>query len=88
MTQRVRDFTEGMRKGLAIRVRCPCGSGRLHAARDLYGYVAPRAVIEELRWRCASCGDRAVYVRWCLVQDINRHVVEPWTPPVGMRRWF
>ncbi|KAB0676023.1 hypothetical protein [Aureimonas leprariae] len=77
-----------MRKGLAIRVRCPCGVDRLHLAHDLYGYIAPGGEVEELRWRCLSCGERATYVRWVLVQDINRHLVEPWAPPAGTRRWY
>ncbi|GGD87860.1 hypothetical protein GCM10011390_03280 [Aureimonas endophytica] len=71
---------------MAIVVRCGCGKSVLDPAQNFEGFISPMAEIEDLRWRCSWCGRRASYVRWRLVQDVNREALAQWKPPPGMRR--
>ncbi|WP_156418540.1 hypothetical protein [Aureimonas sp. D3] len=49
MVQAIRNFEEGLRKGLGIVIRCdPCNARTIYRCLDFQGFIAPGADIEAL----------------------------------------
>ena len=87
MVQAIRSFDEGLRKGLGIVIRCePCNSRVIYRCIDFQGFVAPGADIETLNWRCSGCWARAVYIRYTLLDKLERESLAHWTAPPSMQR--
>ncbi|WP_427026586.1 hypothetical protein ACP4J4_20165 (plasmid) [Aureimonas ureilytica] len=87
MVQAIRNFDEGLRKGLGIVIRCePCNSRVIYRCIDFQGFIAPGADIEALNWRCSGCRARAVYIRYTLLGDFERESLAQWKAPPTMRR--
>ncbi|ALN75744.1 hypothetical protein [Aureimonas sp. AU20] len=89
MVQAIRDFGEGLRKGLGIVVRCdPCNARVIYRCIDFQGFIAQGADIETLNWRCSSCRARADYVRYTFPDKLERESLAQWkAPPWMQRRW-
>ena len=83
MVQAIRSFAEGLRRRLGIIVSCPrCGRDVIYRCEDFRGWISGAADIEELNWRCRSCGRRADYVRYLILERmIAREDIVQWTPP-------
>lgn len=89
MVQRIRDFAEGQRRRLGIVVRCDgCGKRATYRCQDFDGYIAPNAEIEDLIWRCSWCRSVSTWMRYTLIDDMQRQDLAQWMPPPGRkRRW-
>lgn len=87
MVQRIRDFSEGLRKGLGIVIECrSCGKRVTYRCQDFLGYIRPADEIEELRWRCLWCRTPAQSARYVLVEKMDRQDLAQWKAPPWMRR--
>lgn len=89
MVQRIRDFAEGLRRGLGITVECKaCGKRVIYRCIDFQGYIDPCLDVEEVTWRCSWCRTVATWVRFTIIDDINRERLAQWKPPPWLkRRW-
>ncbi|KTR07043.1 hypothetical protein NS365_05185 [Aureimonas ureilytica] len=89
MVQAIRSFEEGLRKGLGIVIRCdPCNARTIYRCLDFQGFIAPGADIEALNWRCSGCRTRSTYVRYTLLDKLERESLAQWKAPPAMRRRF
>jgi hypothetical protein len=87
MVQRIRDFAEGLRKGLGIVVRCDaCAKRVIYRCSDFQGFIEPGADIERLTWRCSWCRTPSAYVRYTLLDGLERESLAQWKAPPWMRR--
>lgn len=80
MVQRIKNFADGLRKGLGIVVHCRCGKHVLYRASDFTGWISPGDDIEARVWRCSWCGERAGYVRYTDLDGVGREDLSRWTP--------
>lgn len=78
MVQTIRNFAEGLRRGLGIRIHCVCGKQVIHRCADFCNVIAPAAQIEELVFRCSWCGERARYVRYTALDGLDRESLSQW----------
>ncbi|WP_062015869.1 hypothetical protein [Aureimonas sp. AU4] len=89
MVQRVRDYAEGLMRGLGITVKCrECGKQCTFLASDFHGYIDPRAVIEDMTWRCTWCRTPSTWIRWVVLDRITREGLTQWKPPAWLKRRF
>ena len=87
VVQRIRDFAEGLRRGLGITVECRhCGKRAIYLCRDFEGYIDPTKDVEDVVRRCAWCRQVAKWVRFTMIDDINREALAQWRPPPWMKR--
>ncbi|WP_156421584.1 hypothetical protein [Aureimonas sp. AU40] len=87
--QRVRSFDEGLRKNLGIRIVCRgCGKEVIYRCYDFMGYIQGGAEIEDLRWRCTTCGKLSRYVRYAILDILPREALAQWKPRPGMVRRY
>ena len=80
MPQDIKNFAEGVRKGLGISVRCGCGKKASFQAADFRDIIRPGENIEDRVWRCSWCGERASYIRYATLDRNNREGLAQWRP--------
>ena len=87
MVQGIKNFADGLRKGLGIIVRCdPCGKRITYRALDFQGVLRPGDDIEDRKWRCRHCGTISTWVRYTTIEGRERESLAQWTPPYGSKR--
>lgn len=78
MPQEIKNFAEGLRKGLGIMVRCACGKTATFRASDFRDIIGPGENIEDRTWRCSWCGERANRVRYTTIDRNDRESLAQW----------
>ena len=87
MVQGIKNFADGLRKGLGIIVKCePCGRHITYRALDFQGVIRPGDDIEERKWRCRHCGVISKHVRYTTLERRERESLAQWTPPYDLKR--
>lgn len=82
MVQGIKNFADGLRKGLGITVKCrPCGKSITYRALDFQGVIRPGDDIEERRWRCRHCGTYSEWIRYVPLEGRERESLAQWTAP-------
>lgn len=81
MPQVIRTFAEGLRQGLAIKVRCVCGKQATFRASDFRDAIGPDDDIGDRTWRCTWCGERATDIRYTAIDRNDREGMAQWRPP-------
>ena len=71
-------FGDGLRKGLAIRVRCACGKQATFRASDFCDILRADESIADRTWRCSWCGERASDVRFAPIDRNDREGMAQW----------
>ncbi|KQT53761.1 hypothetical protein ASG43_18215 [Aureimonas sp. Leaf454] len=80
MPQDIKNFAEGVRKGLGIYIRCQCGKTVTFRAADFRAVLGPGEDIRDRVWRCSWCGQRAGYVRYTTIDRNDREGLAQWRP--------
>lgn len=89
MVQPIRDFADGLRRGLGITVECKaCGKRVIYLCRDFDGYIEPVKDIEDVVWRCSWYRQVEKRARFTMIADIDREALAQWRPPPWMRRRY
>jgi hypothetical protein len=81
MAQGIKNFADGLRKGLGIVVHCQCGKHVVMRTSDFVGWISGGEDIEARVWRCTWCGERARFVRYLQLDGLGREDLTRWTPP-------
>lgn len=79
--QQVRNFGDGLRRGLGILIRCDCGKTVRFRCSDFREHVPEDANVEAYRWRCSWCGRVASSVRYVALDRNDREGLAQWRPP-------
>ncbi len=89
MVQRIRDFSEGLRRNLGITVECKhCAKRVIYRCSDFRGYIDPCLDVEDVIWRCSWCRTVSTWVRFTMIDEINREALAQWKPPPWLKkRW-
>ena len=88
MVQGIRNYADGLWKGLGIIVKCEtCGKRITYRALDFQGVIQPGEDIEDRKWRCRHCGVISKHVRYTTIEKRERESLAQWTPPYDMSKY-